>query len=216
MPTYNPAVFLHDTPESARDIILTHEGGQTPQERWEKETPLLCDWLLSRCNLQDSPQVLDFGCGIGRMSRALMQRTQAQLWGVDISPSMRAQALGYVGEAGLSERFSALSPQALDFALANGMRFDMALSVWVLQHCPNLNAEVQRLHAALKPGGVLFAVDMDHRAIPTVHDGWIHDGLSVEQTLRSQFTCLHHERLSHPDIAPGLSSSAWIAIFQKN
>jgi SAM-dependent methyltransferase len=215
MPIYNPQVFLHDNAESARDIILTHEGGQTPQERWEKETPVLLDWLLTRCALEASPQVLDFGCGIGRISHALLQRSQAQLWGVDISPSMRKQALDYVKEPELSDRFSTMSPQALDMAVANGMRFDLGLSVWVLQHCPDLMAEVERLHNALKPGGAMFVVDMDHRAIPTHDAGWIDDQQRVETVLRERFHCVAYERLTHSDIAPGLNSSAWLGLFQK-
>lgn len=215
MPTYNPQVFLHDSVESARDIILTHEGGQTPQERWEKETPVLTDWLLTRCKLEASPQVLDFGCGIGRMSRAVLERSQAQLWGVDLSPSMRKQALDYVHEPELAERFCTMSPQALDMAVANGMRFDLGMCVWVLQHCPDLNAEIQRLHTALKLGGILFVVDMDHRAIPTQDAGWIDDQQRVEPLLRERFDCIAYERLTHPAIAQGLSTSAWLGLFQK-
>ncbi|NJS36247.1 MAG: hypothetical protein HC765_07140 [Brachymonas sp.] len=89
------------------------------------------------------------------------------------------------------------------------------MSVWVLQHCPDLDAEIERLYAALKPGGALFVVDMQHRAIPTVADGWVDDGMRVEPALRKRFKCLQMIPFAAPKAPSNLLNSAWIGLFQK-
>jgi cyclopropane fatty-acyl-phospholipid synthase-like methyltransferase len=211
MASYNPQVFLTANIDAAKSIILTNEGQVSTEQRWESETPYLCEVLLSKCAISNQAQILDFGCGIGRMSRALLERTDSSLWGADFSPTMRKQALDYVD----SERFTTLSPQALDAATRNGMRFDLALSVWVLQHCPNLDAEIKRLFLSLRTGGVLFVVDMNHRAIPTHDAGWLDDGKSVKQSLLTHFALLEEMRFAAPHSPTNLQQIAWIGLFQK-
>jgi len=211
MATYNPDVFELTDLESAKSIILTDEAQVSTQERWVTETPYLLAQLQQWCQIEGAAQVLDFGCGIGRMSKALIDATSACIWGIDVSQAMRAHAVSHVNNA----RFAALSPQMLDAATQAGQRWNLALSVWVLQHCPDLNADIERLFAALKPGGVLFVVDMQHRAIPTVADGWVDDGLRVEPALRKRFNCLQMIPFTAPKAPANLLGSAWIGLFQK-
>lgn len=211
MTTYNPQVFETSNIDAAKSIILTNEGQVSTEQRWASETPYLCEVLLSKCTISNQAQILDFGCGIGRMSLALLERTDSSLWGADFSSTMRQQALAYVS----SDRFTALSPQALDAAVRVGMRFDLAMSVWVLQHCPDLEAEIKRLFLSLKSGGVLFVVDMAHRAIPTHDAGWMDDGLNVKHSLSPYFTLLEEMRYAAPNSPTNLQQIAWIGLFQK-
>ncbi|MFM7330209.1 MAG: class I SAM-dependent methyltransferase, partial [Brachymonas sp.] len=206
MATYNPDVFELSDLASARSIILTDEAQVSTDERWNTETPYLLAQLQQWCQFEGSAQVVDFGCGIGRMSKALIEATDACVWGVDASQAMRTHAVSHVA----SPHFAALSPLMLDSATQMGHRWNMALSVWVLQHCPDLKTEIERLFAALKPGGVLFVVDMQHRAIPTVSDGWVNDGLNVESALREKFTCLRMIPFAAPHAPANLLNNAWI------
>jgi 2-polyprenyl-3-methyl-5-hydroxy-6-metoxy-1,4-benzoquinol methylase len=212
MPTYNPEVFELQDLETAKSIILTDEAQVSTEQRWQTETPYLLTQLQQWCEVVGSAQVLDFGCGIGRMSKALIENTSAHVWGVDASQAMRQHAMSHVA----SPRFAALGPHMLDAATQAGQRLDLALSVWVLQHCPDLNAEINRLYAALKPGGLLFVVDMQHRAIPTLADGWVDDGLRVEPALNERFNCLCRTPFAAPHAPNNLLQSAWIALFQKS
>ncbi len=211
MSTYNPDVFELQDLQAAKSIILTDENEVGTEQRWETETPYLLSQLTDWCQVVGSAQVLDFGCGIGRISKALVEHTTAFIWGVDASQAMRQHAVAHVA----SPRFAAISPQMLDASMVSGQRFDLALSVWVLQHCPDLNTEIHRLHTALKPGGLLFVVDMQHRAIPTVADGWVDDGLRVEPALNERFNCLQRIPFAAPNSPNNLLQSAWIALFQK-
>jgi len=95
---------------------------------------------------------LDFGCGIGRLSRALASRYE-QVIGVDISPSMLAQARALHGALD-NVRFVENAAARLDF-LGDGS-VDLIYSVITLHHNP---AALQLAYVAeflrvLAPGGV--------------------------------------------------------------
>ena len=130
--TYNPAVFDVDDLLAAMRIILTPEDSST-EVRWKTETPYLADLTGQWIEITRQSLLLDYGCGVGRMAKELIVRHACRVIGVDISPSMRALAPMYVA----SDRFFACPPAMLDGLIERGVRFDGALSVWVLQHCLN-------------------------------------------------------------------------------
>ena len=75
--------------------------------------------------------VLDFGCGIGRLSKALLEQYDCRVLGVDISPDMRRMAAEYVN----SDRFSVISYEMFcALAERGGLKADCAIAVYVLQH----------------------------------------------------------------------------------
>lgn len=74
---------------------------------------------------------LDFGCGVGRVTRALAGRYD-QVVGVDVSPSMVACA-GELHSAVVNARFLAVSGPA-DVASGPAAPYDLVWSVLVLQH----------------------------------------------------------------------------------
>jgi SAM-dependent methyltransferase len=180
--TYNPHVFDVATIGDAMQIILTPEDSTT-EHRWVTETPYLAN-LISRCfSLTEKSLVLDYGCGIGRLAKELISRHGCSVIGVDISASMRSIAVAYVG----SDRFFACPPAMLDLLLTRGVAFDLALSVWVLQHCVNVRDDIALISRALVPEGGLFVVNQRSRAVPTVELGWVDDGADVYALLKEGF-----------------------------
>ena len=95
---------------------------------------------------------LDFGCGLGRLTRALA-RHFGQVWGVDISARMVEQARA------LHRDVPNCTFHATDGALAfPDARFDLIYSVLVLQHQPTHTAirdMMRDLVRTLRPGGLL-------------------------------------------------------------
>jgi SAM-dependent methyltransferase len=180
--TYNPQIFDLPTIGDAMRIILTPEDSTT-EHRWATETPYLADLVSRSFSLTANSLVLDYGCGIGRMAKELIARHGCSVVGVDISPNMRAMSVAYVG----SDRFFPCAPAMLDLLLDRGLRFDLALSVWVLQHCSNVTEDVARIARALASDGGLFVVNQRSRAVPTIELGWVDDGIDVYALLRETF-----------------------------
>ena len=95
---------------------------------------------------------VDFGCGVGRLSRALASR-YAQVIGVDISPSMLEQARAL--HAGMSNvRFVENAENRLGFIADASV--DFVYSVITLQHnpAPLQFAYIAEFLRVLAPGGV--------------------------------------------------------------
>jgi SAM-dependent methyltransferase len=104
-------------------------------------------------------RVLDVGCGVGRWSRRLASRG-AQVTGIDLSPTMIAEARRRArGQRTRGQcRFLVQDLQAL----AAGEKFDVVLSVTVLQHILDpaaLRAALQRMVDTLADGGVLILLE---------------------------------------------------------
>jgi SAM-dependent methyltransferase len=91
-PVYRPEIFNPSSVDDARRIILTPEPGLSTDERWDRETPYLADRLVETMMPDESSLVLDFGCGIGRLAKAVIERSGCTVIGVDISARMRAYA----------------------------------------------------------------------------------------------------------------------------
>src|SRR5215218_6038048 len=180
---YLPSVFDVRDVEEARRIILTPESGTTTDERWTRETPWMVDRILEHCPVDAQCAVLDFGCGLGRMAKALIDATGCFVIGVDLSTSMRQLAPGYVA----SPRFAAVAPAVLDLLVARGLRVELAISIWVLQHVARPEPDLRRLRAALRDGGMLFVANNLRRAVPTDR-GWAHDGVDIAERLDALFT----------------------------
>ena len=180
---YLPTVFEVRDVEEARRIILTPESGTTTDERWARETPWMVERILEQCSLDAQSAVLDFGCGLGRMAKALIDATGCTVLGVDLSTSMRQLAPGYVGSA----RFAAVAPPVLDLLIARGLRVELAISIWVLQHVARPEPDLARLRSALRDGGMLFVANNLRRAVPTDR-GWAHDGVDIADRLDALFT----------------------------
>ena len=181
--TYNPGVFSVASPADAMKIILTPEGALTTEQRWARETPYLATLMADAVAIDSNSLILDYGCGVGRMARALIEQYGCRVIGVDISASMRALAAAYVG----SDLFFACAPAMFDMLVSRGVIVDAALSIWVLQHCIEPETDVARIKRALRPGGQLFVVNNITRAVPTVERPWVDDGVDMRALLGREF-----------------------------
>jgi trans-aconitate methyltransferase len=175
--TYSPDVFNVGDMNQAKRIILTTEGALTTDQRWQTETPYLLSLIEKNIPLNADSVVLDYGCGVGRMSKALIDRFGCSVIGVDISPSMRALAASYVG----SPRFMSCAPEMLSKL---GVKADAALAIWVLQHCREPADDIGRLFGALQCGGSLFVLNERYRCVPT-QAGWVDDGQDVFEMIEA-------------------------------
>ena len=207
---YFPEVFEVEDLQSAKAIILTNEGpGADTATRWELETPYVTSLIAQHLNLEPGTLLLDYGCGIGRLARPLIEQFGCHVIGVDISASMRALAPTYFND----ERFSIVSPPQFDALVAKGLRVDAAISVWVLQHCFEPAQDVTRMRRGLRPEGKAFVLNMRQRAVPAVDAAqsalqfqWVSDGQDVFGILRESFA-VEAEGEVEPDAAPNMADA---------
>lgn len=204
---YDPRAFVVGTSlDAARRIILTDEGMES-DERWRTETPHLVGMILDRIGLDAGSLVLDYGCGIGRLAKPLIERSGCHVVGADFSYDMLALAVRHVA----SPQFICCTPAAIDRL---GLRFDLILAVWVLQHVPALHNTVDWIFRMLLPGGRMFVVNNVRRAVPTDR-GWVDDGHSVLGALDGALKRLWCEKLDPVIVSPELSAQTFCGVWER-
>jgi SAM-dependent methyltransferase len=115
----------------------------------------LAPWLKAA----PGTRVLDVGCGVGRWSRLLAARG-ACVTGVDVSPTMIAEAERRAAASGLANRCRFLVQDSAALELAG--TFELILCVTVLQHMLDVGAlrsALQRMAAHLAPHGRLVILE---------------------------------------------------------
>ncbi|HEY4370353.1 MAG TPA: class I SAM-dependent methyltransferase [Burkholderiales bacterium] len=190
--TYWPQFFEADDLEAAKGIAITPEEGMSTDERWRSETAFMMEHIASRLAIGPKNVLIDFGCGVGRMSRALIERYDCTVVGVDQSAKMREHAQSYVG----SSRFKAASPAEFDTMVKEGFVADFGMAIWVLQHCVHPAGEISRIANALAAEAPFLLVNSVHRLIPT-HLGWGQDGENLDARMAERFGQL--ERMQFPE-----------------
>ena len=139
--------------------VLAHDGmrGRWQPEEFFAHGRAEVDALMTQLQMAgvDAPRdrVLDFGCGVGRLSFALADHFE-QVVGVDISRPM-------LGEAGkynrLGDRCQFFLYNGEDLSLFPDRSFSAVISLMTLQHVPPAAATVYlaEMVRVLRPGGVL-------------------------------------------------------------
>jgi SAM-dependent methyltransferase len=177
---YLPHFFETDDPKRARELILTNTESMSTEERWLKETPYLVGKIQHEIGISGTDVALDFGCGVGRVAKSLIEQAGCQVIGVDISSSMRRMAAEYVKD----DRFRAISPEQLDAELTQGLTVSHAYAIWVLQHAADIYAEIRRLQKSVKLGGTFYFVTAPGRCVPC-DLGWVNDGIDMFEAITS-------------------------------
>jgi SAM-dependent methyltransferase len=207
---YSAELFDAGDLETAKVVILNAAPDMTTAERWEIETERVAREFGRTMMLDRDSRVLDFGCGVGRISKALIERYGCSVVGVDISADMRRLAREYVK----SERFVACDPEALERMVAEGFSATHACACWVLQHCEDPGEDIARIESALAPGGHFFVLNSNHRWVPTDR-GWAADSISVEDLLRARFDSVAKTGVSNLVVSPTVAGQSYAMLLRK-
>jgi cyclopropane fatty-acyl-phospholipid synthase-like methyltransferase len=206
---YMPSVFDKDSILEAKSIILTDEDTST-EERWIKETPYVAQRIMNYMALQSEDLIVDFGCGIGRVAKELIEKTGCSVLGVDISASMRSQAIEYVDD----ERFLAITPDMLIQMIKNGLKVDGVICIWVLQHIPFPDRQLNMLFQLLKDEGKVFIVNNHHAALPT-NVGRVNEGTDIKVVMKEYFEEVFMNTLPTMVTTPKISENSFMAGYIK-
>ena len=139
-------------------------------------TAEIVEWLHAEALLPPGADVLDLGCGIGRMAGALAPRCRS-IHGLDVSAGMVAEARRrWAGSPNI--RFEITSGHGLDRPPAS---LDLVLAVdsfpYIVQAGPDVAARhVSGAARALRPGGALVVLNLSYRGDPGADradaEGW--------------------------------------------
>ena len=207
---YYPDVFNDVVDlEHAKRLTVTREGDLTSEVRWEIETKFTIDTLF-RFILPSF--VLDYGCGVGRLSKALIDQVCCSVTGVDLSPKMRALSTEYVGNS----RFRVCSSEQLQLSR---MKYDCAIAAWVLQHCISPSMDIDLIADMLGPKSFFLVLGTLARKIPIRAPAdatlcWMDDGIDIRELTLKRFDLVEQGTFTAPELEQLNDGNYW-AIYQR-
>lgn len=105
-------------------------------------------------NLPHDAEILDAGAGFGQYSHRLASMNRSwRITAIDIDEDHISDFAGFVARSGLGERIKAIGGDLTKLDISN--RFNLILSVDVMEHIEEDKKVFANFHNALKPGGLL-------------------------------------------------------------
>lgn len=199
---YIKEVFDPVTLPHAMHIALTSDPNNP--NKFKEETEYFMQQIDKFELINSSKTVLDFGCGMGRVSKEIVNKYGCDVIGVDKSLKMRQFSLLYVTDPHRYKVFE-------NYTEKNTI--DVVMSNFVLQHVEDPQKEINNLVDVLKIGGHLIVVNEDKRFVPTDVDHenyiiWTDDGFDVFGELSKRLTLIKK--------VPYLNSAININLYKKD
>jgi 2-polyprenyl-3-methyl-5-hydroxy-6-metoxy-1,4-benzoquinol methylase len=171
--------------EHAKHVALTTDPHNP--NKFQEETDFLIKAIQDKNIITADSTVLDFGCGMGRVSRELIQTFDCAVVGLDFSASMRQFAKQYVNNP---DKFT------ITAEYCESESIDVAVSTFVLQHVQNPALELFRISKLIKPNGWFVVVNENTRLVPMdvdQHGGviWQDDGYDIMGKIKQYFSLEH-------------------------
>lgn len=179
MTNYFDIVFSPLTLEQAKQVVLTSDP--TNPNKFNDETRILVNCIIKNTLISSTHKVLDFGCGMGRVSKELINQVGCEVIGLDQSIHMQLHAIDYVDNS------------AFDTCTTyNKSDIDVVLSILVLQHVQYPTLEIHKIYDMLVETGILITLNEPIRYVPIGVDQhgfvvWNDDGEDIDKIISSLF-----------------------------
>jgi ubiquinone/menaquinone biosynthesis C-methylase UbiE len=134
------------------------------QDAFREIVPALVKDLLG--DFASARRVLDAGCGPGQFTILIAERLpQAEVWGIDLAPTMIELARGHAKESPAAARLHFEVADVARLPFPDG-HFDRVVSSGSIKHWPDPVAGLRELHRVLAPGGRAVVGEMNRLAPP--------------------------------------------------
>jgi SAM-dependent methyltransferase len=153
---YQSRIFDPATLQHAKDVVLTPD--ENFPNKFEVTTKYFVDVLDQESLINDDSIVLDFGVGMGRITKEILSRHNCKIVGTDQSLNMLIHATQYIND---TQRFVTCNRVTYPNA------FDICIAVFVLQHVEDPVKEIENIFDVVRPNGHLILLnDPKHRYVP--------------------------------------------------
>lgn len=179
---YISQVFTPTSLEHAKNICLTPD--QSDPDKFVNETNFFINFVKKNY-INSNSCVADFGCGMGRVSKQLIEQIGCDVVGFDISYPMLLTAKNYIN----NDKFDHIK---YDKRLKTfNKKFDVVISILVLQHSEHPQEDLMFIKNILKPDGIFILVNEPKRFIPIDIENkqvvWYDDGIDIEKLASDHF-----------------------------
>jgi 2-polyprenyl-3-methyl-5-hydroxy-6-metoxy-1,4-benzoquinol methylase len=181
---YIKQVFDATDLEVAKNICLSKDIRYP--NKFEEETQFLINFIKEKKIINSKTRVADFGCGVGRISKEIIETFNCNIVGFDISTHMLLLADQYVENP---DRFKA-QKYTKEFVWKKN-KFDLFLASFVLQHSEHPERDIDFIYNNLNDEGILILVNEPERLLPVdVKDGyavWYDDKINITELVSKKF-----------------------------
>jgi SAM-dependent methyltransferase len=138
-----------------------HGTAPDEQARLSQLNQLLNDATLRELRLRGGERIVDFGAGLGQLTRAMARQAGVRAVGLERSADQIAEAMRQARAAG-EEHLLDLRQSDVLSAQVEPAAYDLAHARFVLEHVPDPLAVVKAMARAVRPGGRIVLQDDDH------------------------------------------------------
>jgi hypothetical protein len=121
--------------------------------------------------------------------------------------------LSLATDYGGSDKLCACSPVMLGAPPRDGLPFDAALAIGILQHSHDLVLLMGLLRTALNPSAGLFVLNNTNRAAPINELSWVNDLFDVKTDCKNSFATGLECELPPNAIAPDLTGRPFVRLY---
>ena len=179
---YNPKLFTPMDLNHAKDIVITPDP--IDPNKFENFTNEAIKIITDANIINETSCVVDFGCGMGRMSKAIVDTFNCEVIGVDLNLPMLKLATMYVNNP---NKFVTCNSIDKDDSI------DVCLAMFVIQHVLDPKLEIKKIADILKPNGYFILLNETNlRLVPggQAEDKsivWFTDGFDIYPEIEKYF-----------------------------
>ncbi len=185
-----------------------HGTAPDEQARLSQLNQLLNEAALREMRLRPGERIVDFGCGLAQLTRAMARQAGVRAVGVERSAEQIAEALRQARKAREEHLVELREGDVLGAEVEPGA-YDLAHARFVLEHVPDPLAVVKAMVRAVHPGGRIVLQDDDHDVLrlwpepPGLRPLWqaymrAYDRLGNDPIVGRRLVALLHEAGARP------------------